>query len=137
MKPTDYPVLLVYSKEDGAWLARVDMLPGCVADGNTPEEALANAKVAINDWIAVSQELKREVPKALDIQEIEDLQLKALEFQGQQIQQLIQQAVAQVIEQMKAAPPTPVHFSGGELAFAGRALPLSAPLAFAGHSVAR
>lgn len=102
MKATDYPVLLIYSKDDAAWLARVDMLPGCIADGITQEEALANAKVAIENWIAVSKELSRDIPKALDIQELEDLQLKAMEFQGQQIQNLIQQAVAQVIQQAQA-----------------------------------
>ena len=89
MKPTDYPVLLVYSSEDNSWLARVDMLAGCVADGATPEEALANAKIAIDDWIAVSKELGRQIPQPITIQEIEEMQLKAMEFQGQQIEQLM------------------------------------------------
>ena len=102
MKPTDYPVFLVYSKEDNAWLAHVDLLPGCVADGSTQEEALANARIAVEDWIAVSKELKRDVPKALDLQELEELQIQAQEFHGQQIQQLIQQAVAQVIQQAQS-----------------------------------
>ncbi len=103
MKPTDYPVFLVYSKEDESWLARVDLLPGCIADGSTQEEALANARKAIETWIEVSTELGRPIPKALDMQEIEEFQLKAMEQQGQQIQQLIQQAVAQVIQQFQTA----------------------------------
>jgi predicted RNase H-like HicB family nuclease len=108
MKPTDYPVFLVYSKEDRAWLARVDWLPGCVADGKTQEEALANVRVAIEDWISVSKELGREIPKALDIQDLEDIQLQAMKAQQQQIQKLIQQAVTQVIQQAQAVPLKPV-----------------------------
>jgi predicted RNase H-like HicB family nuclease len=73
MKSTDYPVFLVFSKEDNAWLARVDLLPGCAAEGGTQEEALVNVRKAIKTWIEVSKELGRKVPKALDMQEIEDL----------------------------------------------------------------
>src|ERR1700733_5654149 len=102
MKPTDYPVFLVYSKEDAAWLARVDSLPGCVADGGTQEEALVNVRKAVETWIAVSKELGRELPAPLDIQELEDLQLQAMEFQGQQIQHLMQQAVNQAVQQLQA-----------------------------------
>jgi predicted RNase H-like HicB family nuclease len=117
MKSTDYPVFLVYSKEDNAWLARVDMLPGCVSDGKTQEEALANVRVAIKEWIDASKELKREIPKPFDIQELEDLNLQAAAFHGQQIQQLIQQAVAQVIQQLP--PPTPAKFGYGERSLPG------------------
>lgn len=99
MKSTDYPIFLVYSKEDEGWLARVDVLGGCVADGKTPEEALANVKEEIQLWVETSKELGRPIPKALDAQEIEDLQIDLAAQQGQKIQQLIQQGVQQILDQ--------------------------------------
>ncbi len=75
MKPLlDYPVLLIYSSEDKLWLARVDQLPGCIADGETQEEALDNAKEVIKDWICVSKKLGREIPKPFDVESLEELE---------------------------------------------------------------
>jgi predicted RNase H-like HicB family nuclease len=51
------------SKEDGGgYLATVPDLPGCMSDGETPEEALANVRDAIEVWIEGARDLGREVP---------------------------------------------------------------------------
>jgi antitoxin HicB len=51
------------SPEDGGvYLAWVPDLPGCMSDGNTPEEAYANAIDAIDDWISEAIRLGRVVP---------------------------------------------------------------------------
>ena len=100
MKPTDYPIFLVYSNEDNAWLARVDMLGGCVADGATPEEALANVKEQITLWIQTSTDLKRSIPRPFDAQELEDFQINLAAQHGQKIQQLIQDGITQVLSQI-------------------------------------
>lgn len=50
--------------DGGGWLATVPALPGCMGDGNTPEEALADAEAAIAEWHAAAKELGREVPGA-------------------------------------------------------------------------
>jgi len=51
------------SKADGGgWLASVPALPGCMGDGETPEEALADAEAAIAEWKAAAKELGREIP---------------------------------------------------------------------------
>lgn len=39
-------------------------LPGCMADGATFSEALANAEVVIQEWIETANELGRPIPKA-------------------------------------------------------------------------
>jgi predicted RNase H-like HicB family nuclease len=70
MKSKDYPIVLVYSDDEEAWLARVDQLPGLVVDGETPEKALAHAKAAILEWIDTSKELGREVPPPLSEEQI-------------------------------------------------------------------
>jgi predicted RNase H-like HicB family nuclease len=37
-------------------------LPGCMADGSTYQEGLANAEVVIAEWIKTAQELGRAIP---------------------------------------------------------------------------
>ena len=58
-----YEVIIYWSEEDGAFIAEVPELPGCMADGATHQEALANVQVVIQEWIETARELGREVPK--------------------------------------------------------------------------
>lgn len=52
------------SKEDGGgYFATVPDLPGCMSDGETPEEALSNVQDAIRCWIEAAIEMGREVPQ--------------------------------------------------------------------------
>ena len=51
------------SEDDGGgFIARVPDLPGCMADGTSPEEALENAYDAIACWIEAARETGRPVP---------------------------------------------------------------------------
>lgn len=43
--------VLLYTDEDGNWIAEVPSLPGCVSDGHTREEALERVKEAIEVYI--------------------------------------------------------------------------------------
>jgi len=61
-----YEIILFWSKEDGAFLAEVPELPGCIAHGSTPEAALASAKEAIQLWIDTALEFGDPVPAALE-----------------------------------------------------------------------
>jgi predicted RNase H-like HicB family nuclease len=58
-----YRLNVWWSEEDQAWLVEAPELPGAMADGATPEEAVAHAQVVIDNWIAVARELGREVPE--------------------------------------------------------------------------
>ena len=60
-----YSVMIApLSPEDGGgYLATVPDLPGCMSDGCTPQEALANVEDAAADWIAEWRRLGRPVPK--------------------------------------------------------------------------
>ena len=54
---------LVYHGEDGLWIAECPSLPGCIAQGETREEAIADIRVAIEDYIAVLREDGIPVPE--------------------------------------------------------------------------
>jgi predicted RNase H-like HicB family nuclease len=49
--------------DGGGYLATVPDLPGCVSDGDTPEEALKNVREAIASWIEAAKEWKVEIPQ--------------------------------------------------------------------------
>lgn len=58
-----YSMILSWSDEDNAYIVSVPELPGCMADGKTPEEAVKNTEIVISEWIETAKELKREIPK--------------------------------------------------------------------------
>ncbi|MDT7855263.1 type II toxin-antitoxin system HicB family antitoxin [Rubrivirga sp. S365] len=58
-----YEIILYWSDEDGAYVAEVPELPGCVSDGETYAEAVENVEDAIRAWIETAQELGRDVPE--------------------------------------------------------------------------
>jgi len=60
---TRYEVIIYWSEDDQAFIAEVPELPGCMADGATYQEALANAETVIHEWIEPAQELGRVVPE--------------------------------------------------------------------------
>jgi predicted RNase H-like HicB family nuclease len=58
-----YEVIIYWSEEDEAFVAEVPELAGCMADGATYKEALANAEVIIQEWIETAIELGRPIPE--------------------------------------------------------------------------
>jgi predicted RNase H-like HicB family nuclease len=48
--------------EGGGYVATVPDLPGCMSDGETPEEALKNVQEAITSWIEAAQEWQMDIP---------------------------------------------------------------------------
>lgn len=65
MSVLQYPVLVSpLSPEDGGgFIATVPDLPGCMSDGETPQEAIANVQDAIDSWIEAAQDLGRDIPQ--------------------------------------------------------------------------
>ena len=51
----NYPVILKYSSTDKCYIVSVPDLPGCMADGKTPNEAY-------EDWIDTARAAGREIP---------------------------------------------------------------------------
>lgn len=61
----DYPITIVpLSEEDGGgYLGQALDLPGCMSDGETEAEALANTKQAVAEWIEECKALGRRIPE--------------------------------------------------------------------------
>jgi predicted RNase H-like HicB family nuclease len=58
-----YELIIYWSKADESFVVEVPELPGCMADGATYEEAVANAQVVVQEWIETAQSLGRPIPE--------------------------------------------------------------------------
>lgn len=58
-----YELIIYWSDEDKAFVVEVPELPGCMADGETYEEAVAHAQTVIQEWIETARELGRPIPE--------------------------------------------------------------------------
>lgn len=65
MKHLEYPFTIrpLSRDEGGGYLIEFPDLPGCISDGETPEEAARNGEDAARSWIAAMLEAKRPIPK--------------------------------------------------------------------------
>ena len=55
-------VILIPDLEVGGYTVEVPSLPGCVTEGDTVEEALTNAREAIDLYIETRRDLGLEIP---------------------------------------------------------------------------
>ena len=58
-----YELVIYWSEEEQSFVVEVPELPGCMADGETYEEAVANVRQVIEEWIQTARELGRPVPE--------------------------------------------------------------------------
>jgi len=58
-----YEIIIYWSEEDKAFIVEVRKLAGCMADGETYQEALANAEIVIQEWVETAKELGRKIPE--------------------------------------------------------------------------
>lgn len=61
----DLRIRKLSENDGGGWFAEIPLLPGCMADGESVEEAVDNLNAAKKSWIETSIELGREVPEPL------------------------------------------------------------------------
>jgi antitoxin HicB len=64
MSETEYRFTIrpLMAEEGGGYLIEFPDLPGCISDGETVEQAIANGAEAKRDWIAAMREAGRTVP---------------------------------------------------------------------------
>ncbi len=61
-----YPILVTPDTEDGGFVAECPAIPGCVSEGDTIEEAIANIREAIEGCLAVLREKGESLPEPTD-----------------------------------------------------------------------
>jgi predicted RNase H-like HicB family nuclease len=59
-----YAINVFWSQEDGVWIADAPDLKSCSAFGATPEEALAELRVAMDAWLEAAREAGHPIPQA-------------------------------------------------------------------------
>jgi predicted RNase H-like HicB family nuclease len=55
--------VILYPGEDGYWVVEVPSLPGCISQGKTEDEALANIREAIEVYIEALEVDGRPIPE--------------------------------------------------------------------------
>ena len=63
MQQHRYQLIVYWSGEDDAFIVDVPELPGSMAHGASPTEAVANAQDAIVLWLDTARETGREIPE--------------------------------------------------------------------------
>ncbi len=58
-----YEIIIYWSDEDQVYVAEAPELPGCMAHGETEDQALKNVKDAIRLWIDTAREFGDPVPE--------------------------------------------------------------------------
>ena len=58
----DYHINIFYSEEDEGYIADIPDLETCSAFGETPEEALAEVRLALDAWLEAARTLGKPVP---------------------------------------------------------------------------
>jgi len=59
----EYEIIIYWSREDDAFVTEVPELPGCMAHGQTYEEAIKKVQDAIQLWIDTAKEFGDPVPE--------------------------------------------------------------------------
>ena len=53
-----FTMQIYWSEDDLAFIVAVPELSGCMADGSTRQEAIANAEIIIQEWLEINLENK-------------------------------------------------------------------------------
>lgn len=60
-----YELVIYWSKDDQRFIVEIPELPGCMADGESYQDAVRNAEQIIHEWIETAQALGRPIPEPL------------------------------------------------------------------------
>ena len=63
MKTNSYEMIIWWSLEDAAYVVDVPELSGCMAHGDTRQDAIKNAEDAIKFWIKTAKDDGLEIPQ--------------------------------------------------------------------------
>lgn len=58
-----YEIIIYWSKDDNCYISEVPELPGCMSDGKTLQDVIANTEIIIKEWIESAIEDGDEIPQ--------------------------------------------------------------------------
>ena len=58
-----YEMVIYWSEEDKSFVVEVPELPGCMADGESYQDAVRNAEIIIQEWIDTAKDMGRPIPE--------------------------------------------------------------------------
>ncbi len=58
-----YEIIIYWSEEDKAFIAEIPEFAGCMEDGETYQEAVANTEIVIQEGIETAKDLGRQIPE--------------------------------------------------------------------------
>lgn len=57
MKKPHIKLTVIIKEEDGWWIATCPVLPGCISQGKSKDEAIKNIQEAVVGWLLVKDEI--------------------------------------------------------------------------------
>jgi predicted RNase H-like HicB family nuclease len=57
-----YELIIYWSDEDQSFIVEVPELPGCMADGKSYQDAVANVEVVVQEWLDAARAEGRAIP---------------------------------------------------------------------------
>ena len=58
-----YEVIIFWSEIDKVFVAEMPELKGCVAHGDTPDEALKEVNIVADEWLKIAREKGWQIPE--------------------------------------------------------------------------
>ena len=58
-----YEVIIYWSATDDVFIAEIPELKGCIAHGQTQDEALTEVNFLVNEWIKIAKENSWQIPE--------------------------------------------------------------------------
>ncbi len=92
-----YSIHIIWSNEDRAFIACVPELPGCRADGKTPEAALAELHAVAEEWVETAKSMGRPIPKGFTTEDYDAMAKKFRKELALQVKREVEAAVSRVL----------------------------------------
>jgi len=99
-KNLHYPVLLSWSDTDEAFIAVAPQLEGCVAHGDSREEALANLEEVISEWMKSAEKLNWVIPVPQSAQMLEQKRRDMALHEKEKVDEQVKAAVTGALERL-------------------------------------
>jgi len=95
-----YPIIVVWSEEDEAFLAGIPQLPGCVAHGDTQTEAVATLEDLAEQWLITAKQKGWNIPKPKCSADLEKEHKQQMQRQQEEFSAALKAGVEQALSKI-------------------------------------